>query len=674
MNRSFFRFFVLLVLCFIIVWPAFFTDAAAEKPKIANKKVYRIAGEKYLAPFSYIDESGQFTGFSIDFLNVIAKEQNITFQYVPMDIHQAIQALKAGQVDAIMGLKYSATYGDTFLFSNPYFTMADAVVIPKQIEKEIHTLADFQNKTIAIRDEPGAFTLLLNVRRANFQLALNSKDALGFMMMGRADAFLGNKWTARFYLEQSGRSNDYVIRENLFEVPVDFSVVVNRQNESLLSIINFSLARMQGSGDYQKLYTKWFGETEEQVHRLRTWITLLLVTILVSLLIVWMIYMWNKRLKQEVEKQTEALAKANLSLEAHQRAIEQSDAFKTQIIENVYSGIVTLDEDFLVTSTNQRACDMLGIQLGACRQKAYNIPLLQHILNEYAAVRKQESKGQIFSYEMEYEKAGKHLFVLYRVIPLYDQSDMLTGYLVTLADRTEERMLQHKLTTQEKMRALGQLVAGVAHEIRNPLTSMKTFIDLLPRKYESSSFRDELLRHVPEALQRMNRIVEDLLDYARPKYPRRTIIDVSSLLDSLIIIISPTLKKENVHLSFAVEPNMQLYSDPDQLKQVLLNLMLNAIDAMKESAERHLSIEMKVEGETGCIRITDTGCGIKESNLSHIFEPFYTSKSSGVGLGLTLSYQWICENNGEIEVITKEGHGTTFCITLPTTDKEGASP
>ena len=315
---------------------------------------------------------------------------------------------------------------------------------------------------------------------------------------------------------------------------------------------------------------------------------------------------------------------------------------------------------------------MLGIQLHSWRQKADKIPLLQHILNEYAEVRKSESKRQIFSYEMEYEKDGKHLFVLYRVIPLYDQSTMLTGYLVTLADRTEERMLQQKLATQEKMRALGQLVAGVAHEIRNPLTSMKTFIDLLPRKYENPAFREEMLRHVPEALQRMNRIVEDLLDYARPKYPRRKMIDVQALLDSLSIIMGPTLKKENVQFSFAVESNMQLYSDPDQLKQVLLNLILNAIDAMKDQVTRHLSIEMKVEGKRGCICITDTGCGIKESNLSHIFEPFYTSKSNGVGLGLALSYQWICENDGDIEVITKEGHGTTFRITLPITDKEGA--
>ncbi|MGE5703843.1 MAG: transporter substrate-binding domain-containing protein [Clostridia bacterium] len=671
MNLSMIRLLVSCFVCLFVFGSTLPIHAISSKPSATpHKKVYRIAGERYLAPFSYVDENGMFTGFSIDYLNAIAEEQNLEFHYIPMDLYQAVQALRAGEIDAIMGLRYSAAYSDLFSFSNPYFTMADAVVIPRQSEKDFHTLADFRHKTIAMREEPGALTLLSNIRRVHFQLALNSKDALDLLMAGRADAYMGNKWTVRYYLEQSERSNDYVIRENLFEVPVDFSVAVNRQNDALLSIINPAHSRMQASGAYQKLYTKWFGETEVQVSRLRTWITILVAIILASLFAMWATYMWNKRLKQEVARQTAALARANHSLEMQQRAIAESNAFKTKIIENVYSGIVTLDEHFLVTSTNQRACDMLGIQPMIDQQKAENIPLLQPILDEFAAAPHKEGESQIFSREMEYEKAGKQVFVLYRVIPLYDQSEVRTGYLITLADRTEERILQKKLAIQEKMRALGQLVAGVAHEIRNPLTAMKTFIDLLPRKYDNPSFREELLRHVPEALQRMNRIVEDLLDYARPRLPKKRAFAVAPLLDSLVIIMNPTLKKESVALQLEIEPDMQLYSDPDQLKQVLLNLMLNAVDAMKGRPEKRLSIVMRTDGDKGHIRIADTGCGIKESNFSHIFEPFYTSKSNGVGLGLALSYQWIRENNGEIEVATKEGVGTTFHITLPVTESK----
>jgi signal transduction histidine kinase len=247
----------------------------------------------------------------------------------------------------------------------------------------------------------------------------------------------------------------------------------------------------------------------------------------------------------------------------------------------------------------------------------------------------------------------------------------MNGYLLTLADRSEERLLEKKLATQEKMRALGQLVAGVAHEIRNPLTSVKTFIDLLPNKYENPEFRKELSKHVPEALRRMNRIVESLVDYARPKYPQKAAFDVETFINSVAVIISPTLKKKAVHLSLDIESGMQLYSDPDQIKQIMLNLMLNALDAMENSPRKQLSIRAVTENELGFIDVSDTGKGIDEKDVPHIMEPFYTTKKQGVGLGLSLCYQWIEENNGEITMQTKQGNGTTFTIILPVTKEKG---
>jgi polar amino acid transport system substrate-binding protein len=377
-------------------------------------------------------------------------------------------------------------------------------------------------------------------------------------------------------------------------------------------------------------------------------------------------------LKKEVEKRTFALADANRKLEVQQRTISQAHEFKTQIINHMYYGILTFDQSLNLTSLNQRAKEMLCLIVEPVQTSDILMhPLMQQIFQTYETVMHKKSKAFLFTEEIEYKQDSEFRFVLYRVIPLYEEQDQMSGYLITLADRSEERMLEKKLATQEKMRALGQLVAGVAHEVRNPLTSVKTFIDLLPRKYEDPTFRKELLKHVPEALKRMNRIVESLLDYARPKYPQKLSFDLETFIQSVVAIIEPTLKKQGVRLYLEIEPGMQLYSDPDQIKQVMLNLLLNALDAMETSIKKKLSIRAEIENGMGNIYVADTGRGIDELEIPHILEPFYTTKKHGVGLGLALCYQWIQENNGEINIETKKGCGTTITLILPLTEEKG---
>ncbi|MBM7649478.1 polar amino acid transport system substrate-binding protein [Bacillus ectoiniformans] len=648
-------------------------DRAIKVDSPSEKKVYRIAGEKHLAPFSYIDDAGKFTGFSIDIFKEIAEKEEVEFQYIPMDLHQAVQALQEGKVDAVIGMKYSAEQSERFQFSEPYFTMADAVVVPKIDAASVDSLTDLRGNTIAMQYEPNSFELLLNIRRVEFQLALNQEDALNFLMMGRADALFSNKWTAEYYLKQSGRQEQYTIINNL-GVPTEFAAAVQPRETELLSLINRSLSHMQANGEYQKLYAEWFAPSpDEQLKELRNWIIVLIVLISLALLVLWLAYVWNQRLKKEVKKRTHALADANRQLEVQQQAISEANAFKTQIINHMYYGILTFDRTCQLTSINQRAKEMLGLQnlLSIHTNDIHKQPLIQQLFHTHAEMFQEKPVPMLVSDEVEDEINGERRFILYRLIPLYEESRQMNGYLLTLADRSEERKLEKKLATQEKMRALGQLVAGVAHEIRNPLTFMKTFIDLLPKKYEDPAFRGELMKHVPEALNRMNRIVENLLDYARPKYPRKKVFSADPFLQSIAAIIQPTLKKQGIRLEMEIEPDMQLYCDPDQMKQVLLNLMLNAQDAMEVSKEKVLTIQAFTSNHLGWIEVKDTGCGMNQEEMSHLAEPFYTTKPHGVGLGLTLCYQWIKENNGEMNVESKQEAGTVFTVMLPISDEGG---
>ncbi|MEK4027161.1 transporter substrate-binding domain-containing protein [Pseudobacillus sp. FSL P4-0506] len=636
------------------------------------KKVYRIAGEKNLPPFSYINKKGKFTGFSVELFRSISEEAGVEFRFYPMNFYEAEQALKAGKVDAIMGMRYSAEQSERFQFSESYFTMTDVLVVPKEATTEIKNLTDLREKTIVMQEEPASFDLLLNIRRVEFQLAFNPKDAFNFLLLKRADAFLTNKWTAEFYLKQSGEQDQYRVLEHI-GVPSDFAAAVRPGETELFSLINHSLMNMQENGDYQTLYSQWFGlYPDGQLKEMRNWIIALLILSSCAVAVLIFTYLWNKRLQKEVARRTAALAAANDQLEVQQRAISEAYAFKTQIIHHMYYGILTFDDSLQLTSLNERAKAMLGLQ-----EKEYvetedilGQPQIADILQHYKYFEDNQDK-QLFSEELVFEADGNKRFILFRLIPLYEESGKKNGCLLTLADRSEAKMLEEKLATQEKMRALGQLVAGVAHEIRNPLTSMKTFIDLLPKKYEDQSFRQELVKYVPEALKRMNTIVESLLDYARPKHPQKQRLPAAAFIQSVVAIIEPTLKKSHVHLKLMMEPEVEIICDPDQLKQVLLNLLLNALDAMDKVPKKQLTVKIQRMEAMGVIQVADTGIGMDQHSVSHIFEPFYTTKPHGVGLGLALCYQWIKENNGDMQVETEKERGTTFTVTLPAAQKEG---
>lgn len=221
------------------------------------------------------------------------------------------------------------------------------------------------------------------------------------------------------------------------------------------------------------------------------------------------------------------------------------------------------------------------------------------------------------------------------------------------------------MVTQEKLHALGQLVAGVAHEIRNPLTSIKTFIDLLPSKYDKPQFRQVLMEHMPTEVNRLNAIVTDLIEYARPRPPNITNCPAHELI-SLLAFHKVTMAKKQIHFEQAIDEDLIFYIDLQQIHQVILNLVLNSIQAVEEREVKTITISIDRENEkTGRITISDSGIGIKQDEQNHIFEPFYTNKDKGVGLGLTLSYRLIKENNGDIQVKSHPDCGTTFIILLP---------
>jgi len=221
----------------------------------------------------------------------------------------------------------------------------------------------------------------------------------------------------------------------------------------------------------------------------------------------------------------------------------------------------------------------------------------------------------------------------------------------------------------DRLASLGTLTAGLAHEIRNPLVAIKTFTQLLPDRLDDEEFRDEFLKIASGEVDRISLLVNELLDFARPSDPKLELENINTLLDGMILLVSTETKKKQINVIkyYASDlPTVQI--DREQIKQVFLNILLNAIGATSEHGQIMVKTRsfVKPGGEPYAqIEFTDTGCGIPGEHLEEIFNPFFTTKSTGSGLGLSISNQIVQDHKGYIDVESQLEKGSSFFINLP---------
>jgi signal transduction histidine kinase len=221
----------------------------------------------------------------------------------------------------------------------------------------------------------------------------------------------------------------------------------------------------------------------------------------------------------------------------------------------------------------------------------------------------------------------------------------------------------------DRLASLGTLTAGLAHEIRNPLVAIKTLTQLLPERLDDEEFRSQFLKIASGEVDRISSLVNELLDFARPSDPKWELEDINTILEGMILLISTETKKKLITIIKNYASNLPpAQIDREQIKQVILNILLNAIDATSENGKITVKTRsfIKPGGEPYVqIEFTDTGCGIPGEHLEDIFNPFFTTKVTGSGLGLSISNQIVQDHKGYIDVESQLGKGSSFFINLP---------
>jgi signal transduction histidine kinase len=221
----------------------------------------------------------------------------------------------------------------------------------------------------------------------------------------------------------------------------------------------------------------------------------------------------------------------------------------------------------------------------------------------------------------------------------------------------------------ERLYALGQLSAGLAHEVRNPLASLSGAIGILRRNPANTDKRQECLDIMDKECQRLNNLLTSFLDFARPRPPKLLAVDIPDVLDSVVGLVSHSLVQRSISLRKETAIKLPaLECDPELLKQVLVNLIINAIQASSDGGE--ILIQARILGSEFAIQVKDKGIGVSAENLDRIFDPFFTTKENGTGLGLSVAYQIVEQLGGVLRAEKNPDRGMTFSVLLPLPPKK----
>jgi signal transduction histidine kinase len=543
-----------LILFFaVFLFAAVVVNTAINQPSYAvegrTNDIIRVAGDINYPPYEFLDQNGVYRGFNVDMLNAVFLELEMDYELIPMKWEEAQQALRRGEVDMIQGMIRTPEREGYYLFAEPLVTNAQAIFVRKD-NQFISALGDLKGRVVTFQLGDVAEEILGWEPGVDALGFADQERALADVLNGHADAFVGNRLTAIYYLQKMRRLEDMKIVGEPMAV-TDYGMAVNPDHPELLEMLNGAIKRVKTDGTYDRIYKKWFGEqlvdygiTLDQAKRI---FYVLLGIMSLSIFAALVVRQWNAKLTKEVLLQTEKI-------------------------------------------------------------------------------------------------------------------------------RTQEAAIRQ----YDKMQTVGNLAAGIAHELRNPLTSIKTLSELVPLKRDNDRFIEEFKEIVPSEIARMDQLITDLLDYARPKVPEPREIDLVSLVENLERLVRPRSEGGNVTIGHRLEA-LWVYADPNQLKQILLNLILNSLDAiagMGEGSERQGRIEIAstLAGERGVVVLTvaDSGPGMTGDEAVRAFEPFVTSKRGGYGLGLPMVEQLIRENNGTISVDSTPGAGTRIVMELPAFEERGS--
>jgi two-component system sensor histidine kinase FlrB len=386
-------------------------------------------------------------------------------------------------------------------------------------------------------------------------------------------------------------------------------------------------------------------------------------------------------LNQAFQSFNEATEQLQNSYDVLNEALEENKNYLHNIMESLPTGVIVVDQNNTINTFNKTAGTITGLDPEVCLNKqlseVFPTDLFEKIIGR---TTKEKQKSPVIEREIETPHHGK-IYTRISTSPVLDKKNDRIGTVLNIEDITELRRLGEEAQRNRRLRATGEMAAGIAHEIRNPLGSIELFSSLLKKDLSEDPEKKEIVEHISASVKNMDRIISSLLLFAKSPQPSTQSCDLNTLLKDLFKNSSAILIPDEINPVFSLSDNAIANGDSHLLKQVFINLIRNSIQAMPEGGNLEIATQKCSQFEQSSdqsdyyrqfikVTVADQGGGISEENLANIFNPFFTTKDHGTGLGLSISHNIIKAHQGTIDVENEVGKGARFILKIPCWDHE----
>ena len=621
--------------------------------------VYKIGGDEAFPPFEYVAESGAYQGFNVDLMNAIGIELGIQIELIPMPWSHIREALEAGEICAIQGMKRTPARESQFVFSDGYLESAMAIFV-RTTEYGITGLDDLVGRIVSVQRADAGHEKLAALGGIELLTMPSQEAALVSVVAGGADAYVGNRLAGIHMAQKRGLAEYVKITGDSID-PAPYAMAFRKTDSELASLFNEGIAKVRSSGTYDKIHAKWFGRPiDEGVLGLdRARIRLLLTASALILAGAVLIIAWNFSLRRLVAAKTTEIAQVN--------------ALNHQILESSCDGIAAVDSELSFIWANGTAMRLMDWKQGSVVGVNLSDTLLAPLVYRTPLRRIASEEADAIRCDVELNIGDEPRIYSVSLMPLMPQaSSVQSGVLLSFSDVTALRHSEQAASTGLLMSALARSVSGVASAIRNPLLSIREYLGQLPDRCDQPEFIDEVCRFVPSQVDRVNAAIGDLAFFAKPRSPEPEAFDLAACVGEVLARAGDEADSRGIIIR-ADLADVKAFADKAQVTDAVYRVISNAIACSRHGSEVQVHVWIASEAFAAvevCGYVPDLGAryeGIQSAEQSRVdaaAELFFSAGPGDSALGMAVAYR-ILQLNGGLLAADATREGACVKMTIP---------
>lgn len=600
-------------------------------------------------PLTFInEENNQIEGLLVDYMSSLSIELGVNITYDATPFSQIMDAMDSGKVD-MSDLFESPERLKKYAFTQPLYRLK-GIAVTNAHRIDLDSVSKLRGLKIALVEDDFAiehFNIYYPEEQTGntYIQVRDMEEGLKRLQNQEIDALAGDDTVINYYASQMNMTEE--IREigssGLYEKNATFAV--RKDDQLLLSILNKGILNLKKKNILVQAQNKWFHTSAPVITDINAmrWLPFAVAG---AVIIILGFFFWQSIMDRKIAQRT--------------REIQLQKDNQRTIIDNIHAMLFVVNRNNIVTDVNQMAAEVLQCSPESLfGQKTVQIPLLSALLDAH---KKKPSPGII------HQLHGRYYTVFVRPLNAIDGSQ-----LIVIEDQTEKTMTEKRLRQESKMSAVGQLSAGLAHEIRNPLGLIKNYTYILNYSLEEDEVCSHALQVIGESTDRINSLIENLLSFSRLGDEKMSHVNLYRLVQNIAALEKKKMEKSQILLKLDCAEDAAFYTSEETLKITLINLLNNAVDALTDDTEKEtqkwICCRIEASSDELTIDISDNGPGIAEKNTDSLFVPFFTTKDYGTGLGLYTVSSELDKLGGTIQLDSEYKQGARFIVRIPSEQK-----